>query len=675
MENSLLARKRLRFWTGNLPAEMKENVKYQESCAAIGHGNWAMVWSLSCFCLLFVTLRGFANPGGIIVKGNLNFNGNGVVVDSFNSSVPGQNVNGLYDPSVAGDDGQIFAGLTVSSSVSIGNANVYGFIYTAPTASVSVGVSGAVGTHAWIAAGGTGIEPGHSFNDANIALPDVSVPSGLPYQTPGSGQVVTPDGPPTNQAFTNQMNLPTLSSNQTLVSITTNTFNITTSNYPGPVPGLTTNFNMTTSSSYPGDVPGLTTNCFSFVTVTTDPGPQPCLSDEVSNVITADYPGPLPGLVTNTIIAPPCISVVTNFVCSDLISSSTLPDTWCAANGVITNCVITTTPSPPALDAVCPGTEITTNFLHGIPRNYTYSSFSGYTYSTNTTNVTITYSTNYNCFTTNYTYSYPITNFTYANQVSYTYQIVTYIYPQVASYNYTIYMPWTYQTNYYDNVLSGGNYFASSALPGNTIVTGPSILVMSNFGGNIAVAPGGSLTIYVQGGSCSININQTTNRTGMASNLVILCTPSVNFMTISGAGSFAGVVYAPEATASVNGGSRGLDFSGALAVNALTGLGHLRMHYDEALSLSNPPPILPPPQPMTLFSPGITTNGQFQFAGVVTPGYNWVVETSTDLMNWTPIFTFTNTGVVTDTNAIPFLFTDTNGISPGQCFYRTVYVQ
>jgi hypothetical protein len=154
----------------------------------------------------------------------------------------------------------------------------------------------------------------------------------------------------------------------------------------------------------------------------------------------------------------------------------------------------------------------------------------------------------------------------------------------------------------------------------------------------------------------------------------------VSNVTLGGTASFIGILDAPEANVTVNGGGNAvIDFSGTLLANSLTANGHLRMHYDESVGpvgFTEPTSTLPPPPPMTLQSLGFTTNGQFRFIGVFTPGYNWVVETSTDLMNWTPIFTFTNTGVLSYSNeTIPVMFTDTNAINPGQCFYRTVYVQ
>jgi hypothetical protein len=669
--------KKAAFWTGPVSLlNMKETAKYRGNRVILTRRTRAALW-LGCCWLLLLASRGFAVSGGIMVNGNLAFNGDGIVVDSFNSG-DGESINGQYNPAIAGNEGIVHAGLAGSNSVAIGNAQIYGFLHTGLGASVSLGPNGAVGYHAWQASGGTGIELGNSFVD-NVALIDVSVPTNLSYVLPDSGPLVTPDGPGTTQTFSNYLNLPTLSSNQTLVSVTTNSVNLTVIEYPGPLPGLVTNVSSVTTGNYPagyptGSVTVLSTNCIGFLGVTNDPGPQQCLTVVSGDfVTTADYPGPMYGLVTNTIVTPPCITAITNPVCSDPITSPTLPASWCAASGIQTNCgVAVTSVSLPAPGTWCLSEGITTNWHYPGPKftGYTYYPIVGYTYTTNTE--AVTYSTNYDCpSTTNYTYTYPATNyFTYANLLSYTWQIVTYTYP-VPTYSYTVDTLWTYRTNYCDNILSGGNYFATNALSGRTIVTGPSTLVMaSDFedGGPITIAPGGSLCIYVQSGSCSININDFTNQTGIASNLVFFCAPNVTALSVVGTGGLAAVVDAPEADAVVTaGGSGGLDFSGALVANSLTTSGPFRMHYDLALWQWNFGVFnFPPAEPITLFS-SMPSNGVFQFGGSTASGYNFAIQESTDLVNWVSIFTNPGGG--------SFKVTAWTGTGPAQCFFRTVYLQ
>lgn len=638
---------------------------YQESCVAFERQTRAVAWCLGCLCLLVVTLPEVAFSAAIVVRGNLDFNGNGIMVDSFDSSDPTKSTNGQYDSAKAGDNGDIYAGQNFLNAVNIGNADVFGTVYIGGGA-YSIGASGAVGTLAWQASGGSGFEPGF-LSTTNFVLTDVTVPSGLQYITPVPGQVVTQGGPPTSQTLTAQPNLPTLDTNQSFTSITTNFSSIvTTAIYPGPVPGLTTNTTIIVTNSYPGDMPDLETNCVSFVTVTDDPGSQPCLtSNDV--VTTSDYPGPVPGLVTNIIITPPCITAITNDGgCSDLVTSSTLPNSWCASNGIQTNCgTAVTNASAPAPGTWCLSEGIITNVIAPLKRVVcVYYPIVGYTYTTNVQ--TVTYLTNNDCpSTTNVTYTYPAGGFTYANQINYTYQFLTYTYSPVASYDYTIYSAWTYQTNSYDAVLSNGCYFAASL--GDTIVTGPSTLVLpSKFPiANLTIAAGGALTVYVESGPCYINALGVTNATGVASNLVILCTPAVSIVTLGAPTSFVGIVDAPEATAAITvPGNAFFDFSGTLIVNSLSVSGDFRMHCDESLGQWGYLLFPSAPSSPRLSSP-FMWNGLFSFIVSGTYGDQCVVESSTDLINWNPVFT--NSGL--------FEFTDTNAMNQSQNFYRTIYVQ
>lgn len=65
----------------------------------------------------------------------------------------------------------------------------------------------------------------------------------------------------------------------------------------------------------------------------------------------------------------------------------------------------------------------------------------------------------------------------------------------------------------------------------------------------------------------------------------------------------------------------------------------------------------------TLQSPSFAGNNQFQLTVSGVPGFNYVVETSTNLFDWTPLLT----------NAAPFTLTDTNVVNVPRRFYRSVY--
>jgi len=126
--------------------------------------------------------------GGLIAKGGVTLQGN-VVVDSFNSQVAGQNVNGQYDPSIRRDNGSIAtASSNIVASVSAGGSvEVYGKIFTGPEDSINVSGNVAIGSLAYVNGAATGLQSGYSQNDLNIYIPDAPAPptggSLLPVKT------------------------------------------------------------------------------------------------------------------------------------------------------------------------------------------------------------------------------------------------------------------------------------------------------------------------------------------------------------------------------------------------------------------------------------------------------------------------------------------------------------
>lgn len=238
----------------------------------------------------------------MVAKGNITMDGNGVTVDSFDSGTSGQNVNGQWNQSISGNDGIVASDGGISNSISGGNANIYGQLYVGAGEPYSIGPNGFVGTHQWVAGGGTGVEPGYAHTDANFDFPNTSLPNGYQnFTPPSSGTIATVTG--TNIIASTNANVasyPTgLTNGQTLSAVLTNTTMITVSNgYPGAIPGLTSNSAFVTVSSYPGVEPGLVTNCANTVTTTTDPGSQPCLviTSYITNVTT--LPSPPPSNVT-----------------------------------------------------------------------------------------------------------------------------------------------------------------------------------------------------------------------------------------------------------------------------------------------------------------------------------------------------------------------------------------
>jgi hypothetical protein len=120
------------------------------------------------------------------VRASIELNGNNVLVDSYDSSDDKKSTNGKYDPLKAGDDGNVVAAQGLKDSLYIGNADVYGHIYTGPDAIVRTGPNGGIGSHQW-RAGHNGIEDGWWVKDFNISFPDVQLPySSAPIAGGGS---------------------------------------------------------------------------------------------------------------------------------------------------------------------------------------------------------------------------------------------------------------------------------------------------------------------------------------------------------------------------------------------------------------------------------------------------------------------------------------------------------
>ena len=83
----------------------------------------------------------------------------------------------------------------------------------------------------------------------------------------------------------------------------------------------------------------------------------------------------------------------------------------------------------------------------------------------------------------------------------------------------------------------------------------------------------------------TINGNGVINTPGVPANFIVYAATNVTSLTFNGNGTFTGVIVAPGANATLNGGGHGdEDFSGALMANSVTLHGHFKFHYDEALS-------------------------------------------------------------------------------------------
>lgn len=170
------------------------NSNYTPAILSIGTVFWQgsdMSFGGSATRKVLVQTSGDASAsGGMTAQYTIDFNGNNVTVDSYNSADPtaslwhtnwfymGHNF-GTYSSAyrtanvVVGTDGQL---------LNAGNGNVYGYVNTGPGGTVSINNNGTVGDLNWIGPDpshpyNNGIQKGHQRDDMNISFPDVVAPS------------------------------------------------------------------------------------------------------------------------------------------------------------------------------------------------------------------------------------------------------------------------------------------------------------------------------------------------------------------------------------------------------------------------------------------------------------------------------------------------------------------
>src|ERR1051326_8279323 len=110
--------------------------------------------------------------GPLVIRDKVDLNGNNIVTDSYDSTDLTKSNLGAYDPTKAGDKGDVACFGGVKNAFGVGNANIWGRAITGPAGVVDVGPNGAVGSVAWQQGGNSGIEAGWWINDLNFSLPD-----------------------------------------------------------------------------------------------------------------------------------------------------------------------------------------------------------------------------------------------------------------------------------------------------------------------------------------------------------------------------------------------------------------------------------------------------------------------------------------------------------------------
>ena len=70
--------------------------------------------------------------------------GNNIQTDSFDSSDAASSTNGLYVAGWHRANGDIASDASITNSVNVGNANIFGHVSTGPNGTVAIGANGSV---------------------------------------------------------------------------------------------------------------------------------------------------------------------------------------------------------------------------------------------------------------------------------------------------------------------------------------------------------------------------------------------------------------------------------------------------------------------------------------------------------------------------------------------------
>src|ERR1051326_6403124 len=131
----------------------------------------------------FVTVYGSKRyPMTILSRGKMNFNGNNVYTDSFDSGNSTKSTGGLYDVTKRQSNGDIYNLDGTVDTTSVGNADIYGKILTTPTGTVTMGPGGSVGPTFVDAQRATTVATGKAngwiLYNASFPIPSVTLPAG-----------------------------------------------------------------------------------------------------------------------------------------------------------------------------------------------------------------------------------------------------------------------------------------------------------------------------------------------------------------------------------------------------------------------------------------------------------------------------------------------------------------
>src|SRR5436190_5960335 len=136
-----------------------------------------------------ITSGGGNQSGAMVVSTFVNFNGQGITTDSFNSTNTALFPGGLYNAANAQDHGDVVS-ISPTNVVDLGNGTIKGSVHTPPGQSASVGASGVVGDMTYVAVAGNkgSIESGHAVQDmTTTSFPPATLPTNAFWFYPTAG--------------------------------------------------------------------------------------------------------------------------------------------------------------------------------------------------------------------------------------------------------------------------------------------------------------------------------------------------------------------------------------------------------------------------------------------------------------------------------------------------------
>ncbi|MEO6181974.1 MAG: hypothetical protein ABIP71_02480, partial [Verrucomicrobiota bacterium] len=253
---------------------------------------------------------------GMLVKKGLDLHGNFISTDSFDPRDPAYSTNGRYDVNKRKSNGDIATNSKLFDSLNIGNADIRGKVSTGPGGLASIGANGTVGDLAWVDGGNTGIQPGRSSDDMNVAIRDVLVPFTSGFVTPTGGKI------------TNVVIVPVGG-------------NLTTLYYPTNAVGVVTNTVVSISTNYPSSdayVGSVATNRYAVITTNT--------AASSSTSFPTNYLGNITTNTTSvTTTSAPVVGTYVGAVTTNTVSTTTVsaPVVGTYVGAVTTNTTVTTT--------------------------------------------------------------------------------------------------------------------------------------------------------------------------------------------------------------------------------------------------------------------------------------------------------------------------------------------